>query len=126
MRKVNSTAIMNNIKVWVMRGYYDEEEEYCEKYLEDITLSNLPKEVVDRIALGYDVSVLYSEHDLLVIAKSKQVLDEYLALEGTPRFFHSLLHIGAQHPYRGYMCIASNLEHLRRGRNRAEVRRTLG
>ena len=113
MRRENSTAIVDNTKMWVMRGFYDEEEKYCEKYLEEIPLSQLPKEVVDRILFKYDVSVLYSERDLFVIAKSKQELDEYLKLEGTPKFFHGLLHSGAQHHYKGYMCIASKLKHLR-------------
>ncbi len=110
----------NWTKVCVMRGFYDDEGEYREEIMEDISLSELPREAVDRIAFSYQMSVLYSKRDVLVVAQNKQDLDEYLQLEGRPRFFHGLLHQAICDWYDGYMCIAIRLKDLRRLRDRAQ------
>ena len=106
--------MIDNIKVCVMRGFYDEKGEYREEYFDDVALSELPEKAVARIAPNYDLSILYSKYDVLVIAKSKQDIEEHKRLEGTPQFFHRLLHNPIHSYYDGYMCMAINLESLRR------------
>ena len=110
----------NWTKVCVIRGFYDDEGEYREEIMEDISLSELPREVVDRIAFDYQISILYSKRDVLVVARNKQNLDEYLQLEGRPCFFHGLLHRAFCDWYDGYTCIAAQLSDLRKLRDCAK------
>lgn len=119
VRKDNSKDWTN---VCVMRAFYDETGEYREEYIKDIPLSELPEKAVARIAFDYDLSILYSEHEVLVIATSMQDIDEHRRLEGAPKFFHGLLHIPDTRNYDGYLCIAITLKTLRRQRERAQKR----
>ena len=114
MRKENGTTTIDNIKVCVMRGFYDEEGEYREEYLEGIALSELPKEAVARIDFEYDITTLYSKRNVLVVAKSKQDIDDYRQLGARPHYFHGLLHCAEHDCHEGYMCIVTNLKTLRR------------
>ena len=110
------TTINNDTKVCVMRCFYDENGEYCETLQEDISLCELSKTAQDRISFNYDISVLYSKNDVLVIGKNLQEIEEYKTLEGSPRFFHSLLHLAEYrcNHYNGYMCILTNLKTLKK------------
>ena len=118
MSAENNTEITENMSVCVMRGFYDDTGEYREEYVRDIPLSGLPEKAVTRIRFDYDLSILYSNDEVLVIAANMQDIDEYQRLEGTPRFFHSLLNNPNTRYYDGYMCIAANLKALRKPRER--------
>lgn len=110
-------AVRNNdIKVCVMRGFYDESGEYHEEYWDDITLCELPETAQIRFSFDHDITVLYSKDEILVMAKKPQDIEEYKKLEGTPRFFHSLLHMAKYRHggYNGYMCILVNLKSLKK------------
>ena len=116
-------AVRNNdTKVCVMRGFYDEIGEYCEEYWDDVTLCELPETAQIRFSFNYDITVLYSKDEILVMAKKPQDIEEYKKLEGTPRFFHSLLHMAEYRHggYNGYMCILTNLKALRK-RNKKRI-----
>ena len=115
MNKENEITINDNIKVYVMRGFYDERGEYCKEYLEDIPLSELPEKAIPKIDFDYDVSIAYGIQDVLVVAKSRQDLDEYLSLAGKPRFFHSLLNMSYRYDYAS---IVESLKSLRKSKNR--------
>ena len=112
----------NDTKVCVMRGFYDEIGEYCEEYWDDVTLCELPETAQIRFSFDYDITVLYSKDEILVMAKKPQDIEEYKKLEGTPRFFHSLLHMAEYRHggYNGYMCILTNLKALRK-RNKKRI-----
>lgn len=116
MRVENNAETIETMNVCVMRGFYDDTGEYREEYFRDIPLSELPENAVTRIAFNYDLTILYGANDVLVIAANMQDIDEYQRLEGTPRFFHSLLHNPNTMYYDGYMCIAVNLKALRKPR----------
>ena len=112
----------NDTKVCVMRGFYDEIGEYCEEYWDDVTLCELPETAQIRFSFDYDITVLYSKDEILVMAKKPQDIEEYKKLEGTPRFFHSLLHMAEYRHggHNGYMCILTNLKALRK-RNKKRI-----
>ena len=112
----------NDTKVCVMRGFYDESGEYCEEYWDDVTLCELPETAQIRFSFDYDITVLYSKDEILVMAKKPQDIEEYKKLEGSPRFFHSLLHMAEYRHggYNGYMCILTNLKALRK-RNKKRI-----
>lgn len=113
--KINQTNYDRDIKVCVMRGFYDCDDEYREEYKEDISLLELPKKAIDRIDFTYDVSTLYSKDEVLVIAPNMQAINEYKELGGTPRLFHALLNLPDDNYWDdGYMCIFSDLKTLRR------------
>ena len=116
MRVENNAETIENMNVCVMRGFYDATGDYREEYIKDIPLSELPEKVIARIAFEYDLSILYSKDEVLVIAANMQDIDEHQRLEGTPRFFHGLLHSPSTRHYDDYMCIAVNLKALRRHR----------
>jgi hypothetical protein len=110
-------AVRNNdTKVCVMRGFYNESDEYIEQYREDVALYELPQMAQNRVNFDYDVTLLYSKNEVLVIAKKSQDIEEYKKLKGTPRFFHSLLHMAEYRHggYNGYMCILINLKALKK------------
>lgn len=110
------TAKNNDTKVCVMRGFYNEADEYIDQYLEDVALCELPQTAQNRIDFDYDITVLYSKNEVLVIAKKSQDIEEYKKLEGSPRFFHGLLHRAEyiHRGYNGYMCILTNLKVLKK------------
>ena len=112
----------NDTKVCVMRGFYDEGGEYREKHYDDVALFELPEKAQIWIDFNYDITLLYSPNEVLVIAKKSQDIGEYKKLEGTPRFFHSLLHMAEYRHggYNGYMCILTNLKALRK-RNKKRI-----
>lgn len=112
----------NDTKVCVMRGFYDEIGEYCEEYWDDVTLCELPETAQIRFSFDYDITVLYSKDEILVMAKKPQDIEEYKKLEGSPRFFHSLLHMAEYRHggHNGYMCILTNLKALRK-RNKKRI-----
>ena len=113
--KINQTNYDRDIKVCVMRGFYDCDDEYREEYKEDINLLELPKKAIDRIDFTYDVSTLYAKDEVLVIAPNMQAINEYKELGGTPRLFHALLNLPDDNYWDdGYMCIFSDLKTLRR------------
>ena len=119
MRTNKNTAFNEETKVCVMRCYYDEEGEYREEFMENIELSVLPEKAVVRVDLGYDITTLYSQWDVLVVARSISEIEEYKNLGATPRFFHGLLHEGEYRHYDGYICIVSDLKVLwKRYKNR--------
>lgn len=110
-------AVRNNdTKVCVMRGFYDESGEYREEYRDDVILCELPETAQIRFSFDHDITVLYSKDEILVMAKKPQDIEEYKKLEGTPRFFHSLLHMAEYRHggYNGYMCILINLKTLKK------------
>ena len=116
-------AVRNNdTKVCVMRGFYDEIGEYCEEYWDDVTLCELPETAQIRFSFDYDITVLYSKDEILVMAKKPQDIEEYKKLEGSPRFFHSLLHMAEYRHggYNGYMCILTNHKAVRK-RNKKRI-----
>ncbi len=110
------TTMNNDTQVCVMRCFYDESGEYCETFQDDISLCELSKTALDKINFNYDISVLYSKNDVLVIGRNIQEIEEYKTLEGSPRFFHGLLYLAEyQHRhYNGYMCILANLKTLKK------------
>ena len=112
----------NDTKVCVMRGFYDEIGEYCEEYWDDVTLCELPETAQIRFSFDYDITVLYSKDEIFVMAKKPQDIEEYKKLEGSPRFFHSLLHMAEYRHggHNGYMCILTNLKALRK-RNKKRI-----
>ena len=112
----------NDTKVCVMRGFYDEIGEYCEEYWDDVTLCELPETAQIRFSFDHDITVLYSKDEILVMAKKPQDIEEYKKLEGSPRFFHSLLHMAEYRHggHNGYMCILTNLKALRK-RNKKRI-----
>ena len=118
MREENNIEMIDDMRVCVMRAFYDEKGEYREAYYVDVPLSGLPEKAVARILFNYDLSIIYSNDEVLVIAANMQDIDEYHRLEGTPRFFHSLLNNTNTRYYDGYRCIAVNLKALRKPRER--------
>lgn len=116
------TVKNNDTKVCVMRGFYNESDEYIEQYREDVALYELPQMAQNRVNFDYDITLLYSKNEVLVIAKKSQYIEEYKKLEGSPRFFHSLLHMAEYRHggYNGYMCILTNLKALRK-RNKKRI-----
>jgi hypothetical protein len=100
-------------KVCAMRGYYVEGE-YCEEYMEDIEISALPEKAAARVDLEYDITTLYSQWDVFVVAKTIAEIEEFKTFGETPRFFHELLCLGRHDTYDGYMCYVSNLRTLRK------------
>ena len=83
------TVKNNDTKVCVMRGFYNESDEYIEQYREDVALYELPQMAQNRVNFDNDITLLYSKNEVLVIAKKPQYIEEYKKLEGSPRFFHS-------------------------------------
>lgn len=114
MRTNENMTTNEATKICVMRGYYDEEGEYREEIMENISLSKLPEKAIPRVDLTYDVTILYSKEDVLVISRRVEDIYEYKRIEGKPRFFHSLLHCSNLNWYDGYMCIVVNLKVLKR------------
>ena len=114
MRKNENMTTNEATKICVMRGFYNENGEYCEEYMENIELSKLPEKAMVRVDLDYDITTLYSQWDVLVVARSISEIDEYKKLGATPHFFHNLLHIGEHDSYDGYMCIVSDFKSLRK------------
>ena len=71
-------AVRNNdTKVCVMRGFYDESGEYREKHYDDVALFELPEKAQIRINFNYDITVLYSPNEVLVIAHKSHDIEEY-------------------------------------------------
>ena len=92
--------------------------------MEGIELSALPEKAAARVDLGYDITTLYSQWDVFVVARSISEIEEYKNLAATPRFFHGLLHKGEHSHYDGYMCIVDNLKILsKRYKNRIKDER---
>lgn len=114
MRTNENMTTNEATKICVMRGFYNENGEYCEEYMENIELSKLPEKAIVRVDLDYDINTLYSQWDVLVVARSISEIDEYKKLGARPHFFHSLLHIGEHDRYDGYMCIVHNFKTLRK------------
>jgi hypothetical protein len=119
MRAEHNIETIENMSVCVMRGFYDDTGEYREEYFTDIPLSALAEKAVARIAFEYDLSILCSKDEVLVVAANMQDIDEHQRLEGTPRFFHGLLHSSNTRHYDGYMCIAVNLKKHRKRKRKA-------
>jgi hypothetical protein len=114
MRTNENTTFNEAAKICVMRCYYDAEGEYREEYMEGVEISVLPEKAAARVNLEYDITTLYSQWDVLVVARSISEIDEYKKLGATPHFFHNLLHIGEHDCYDGYRCIVSNFKSLRK------------
>lgn len=113
--KNNQTNYGSNTRVCAMRGVYDCDGEYREEYRTGIRLSDLPEKAAKSIDFAYDISTLYTEEEVLVIAKNMQAINEYKELGGTPRFFHALLNMPIyNYCDDGYKCIVSDLKTLRR------------
>lgn len=108
----------SNTKVSVMRGFYNNEGEYCEEYMENIPLCELPQKAIERVNLEYDITTLYTEQEVLVIAKELDKIYEYKELEAKPRFFHGLLNLPEHRYYDGYMCIFTDLESLKKSQKK--------
>ena len=113
MRTNENRTINETTKICAMRGYYAEGE-YCEEYMEDIELSALPEKAAERVDLEYDITTLYSQWDVFVVARTIAEIEEFKTFGETPRFFHELLCIGRNDKYDGYMCYVSNLSFLRK------------
>ena len=77
MKTRNSNGFNRKTKVCVMIGFYDNEGEYCERLKEDIELRELPEKVIERVNFRYDITTLYSNAHVLVIAKTKQKIEDY-------------------------------------------------
>ena len=115
MAQSKNEMMNEETKACVMTGYYDEDGEYREEIKENIYLNELPPAAVVRVDLErYDITVLYSKNDVMVVAKSVEDIKEYKYLGARPQFFHGLLAIINYAPFAGYMCIVSNLKVLRK------------
>lgn len=122
--KMNNTYSANHYDtVSVLRAFFDENGEYFEKRHSDISIDALPFEAIERVALGYDITVLYSRSDVFVIAENLSGIDEYLSLSGKTRYLTNLIHTASNTGYDAYMCIAANLSSLRRSRANLKTQR---
>ena len=119
MRTNENMTTNEATKICAMRGYYMEGE-CCEEYMEDIEISALPEKAAIRVDLGYDITTLYSQWDVFVVARTIAEIEEFKTFGETPRLFHELLCLGRHDKYDGYMCYVSNFSTLRkRQKNRS-------
>lgn len=122
--KMNNTYSTNHYDtVSALRAFFDENGEYFEERHSNISIDALPFEAIERVALGYDITVLYSRSDVFVIAENLSDIDEYLSLSGKTRCLTNLIHTASNTGYDAYMCIAANLSPLRRSRTKSKMQR---
>ena len=119
MREENNIEMIDDMKVCVMRAFYDEKGEYREAYYEDVLLSELPEKAVMSIAFDYGMSILYSKNDVLVVTENMQDIKYLRQYEASPRLFHGLMAANRADNFNGYMCYAINLEALRERREKS-------
>ena len=122
MKAEYSNYFLEDSRVCVMRGFYDEKGEYCEEYRDNIELHTLPGRAAEKVSFRYDITTLYSKSDVLVVAKSLKDIYEYRMLGANQRFFHSLLHTMESNSRDGYMCIVTNLEALKKSQERKRLK----
>ena len=122
MRAGNSSHFVNDSRVCIMRGFYDDKGEYCEEYRDNIELYKLPGDAAERVSFRYDITTLYSKSDVLVVAKSLKDIYEYRMLGANPRFFHGLLHTMESGSRDGYMCLVTNLKALKKSQERKRMK----
>ena len=90
---INRNRVSNNATYYVVIGLIDENGKYNETYREDVVLRDLPRDAVNILRQGHDVSLhVVPKSEIVVFLKSRNILDQYLAeMKSGPEYFEGLL-----------------------------------
>ena len=90
---INRNRVSNNATYYVVIGLMDENGKYNETYREDVVLRDLPRDAVNILRQGHDVSLhIVPKSEIVVFLKSRNILDQYLAeMKSGPEYFEGLL-----------------------------------
>ena len=81
--KINHTKLNRNTKLCALMGYFDEKGQYCETYVDEVVLADLPKDAIREVGAGHDITIqILPRCDIVVFAKTVHDMDKYKELMG--------------------------------------------
>jgi len=81
--KINHTKLNRNTKLCALMGYFDENGQYCETYVDEVALADLPKDAIGEVGAGHDITIqILPKRDIVVFAKNPRDMDKYQDLMG--------------------------------------------
>lgn len=63
--------------ICVLMGYYNDTNQYCETYTEDINLDRLPEYVIREVSWGDDVSIMIVPREGIFVFAERDDMDRY-------------------------------------------------
>ena len=108
----------NNIEVYAVVGYYDDNDTYQEEVFDDCVVRDLHKRISRNIDLAKDVTIQVAPQiEVRAFARSKAIIDELLLIVQNPKYFKEIFDVFSKHngPYDNgdYVWWSVNLEEER-------------